>query len=159
MLKQVQELQQYLKDKKIPISGVKKDLVHRVKMHQDSISRQRGGLWEGGMSSNRIVGGESCGEGVGEAGGSKQGGGEGEGEGEGRSDVCRSDDEGGAGGGDEEMQEPGDDDNNNEEDEEGVEEEGLASSSDDDADGIVDIVVRGKRTRTRNPRVFNDDFL
>jgi hypothetical protein len=35
------------------------------------------------------------------------------------------------------MQEPGDDDNNNEEDEEGVEED----------------------TRTRNPRVFNDDFL
>jgi hypothetical protein len=48
MLKQVQELQQYLKDKKIPISGVKKDLVHRVKIHQDSISRQRGGLGEGG---------------------------------------------------------------------------------------------------------------
>jgi hypothetical protein len=47
-LKQVQELQQYLKDKKIPISGVKKDLVHRVKMHQDSITRQRGGLGEGG---------------------------------------------------------------------------------------------------------------
>jgi hypothetical protein len=138
MLKQVQELQQYLKDKKIPSSGAKKDLVHRVKMNQDSIRRQRGGLGEGGMSSNRIVGGESCGEGVGEAGGSKQGGGEGEGEGEGegRSDVCRSDDEGGAGGGDEEMQEPGDDDNNNEEDEEGVEEEGLVSSSDDDADSI-----------------------
>ena len=53
------------KDKKIPSSGVKKDLVHRVKMHQDSISRQRGGLGEGGMSSNRIVGGESCGEGGG----------------------------------------------------------------------------------------------
>ncbi len=80
-----------LKDKKIPISGVKKDLVQRVKMHQDCISRQRGGLGEGGMSSNRIVGGESCGEGVGEAGGSKEGGGEGEGEGEGegRSDVCK----------------------------------------------------------------------
>ena len=54
------------------------------------------------------------------------------------------------------MLEPGDDDNNNEEDEEGVEEEeGLASSSDDDADGIVEMVVRGKRMRTRNPRVFN----
>ena len=53
------------------------------------------------------------------------------------------------------MQEPGDDDDNNEEDEEGVEEEGLASSSDDDADGIVEMVVRGKRMRTRNPRVFN----
>ena len=77
MLKQVQELQKYLKDKQIPSSGAKKNLVHRVKMHQDSISRQRGGLGEGGMSSNRIVGGESCGEGVGEAGGSKQGGGEG----------------------------------------------------------------------------------
>ena len=51
MLKQVQELQKYLKDKKIPSSGAKKDLVHRVKMHQDSISRQRGGLGEGGMSS------------------------------------------------------------------------------------------------------------
>ena len=46
MLKQVQELQKYLKDKKIPSSGAKKDLVHRVKMHQDSISRQRGGLSE-----------------------------------------------------------------------------------------------------------------
>ena len=57
------------------------------------------------------------------------------------------------------MQEPGDDDDNNEEDEEGVEKEGLASSSDDDADGIVEMVVRGKRMRTRNPRVFNDDFL
>ncbi len=56
--------------------------------------------------------------------------------GEGPRDVCRSDDEGW-----------------------GVEEEGLDSSSDDDADGIVDMVVRGKRTRTRNPRVFNDDFL
>jgi hypothetical protein len=61
------------KDKKIPSSGVKKDLVHRVKMHQDSISRQRGGLGEGGMSSNRIVGGESCGEGGGEGGGSNTG--------------------------------------------------------------------------------------
>jgi hypothetical protein len=50
-------------------------------------------------------------------------------------------------------------DDNNEKDEEGVVEEGLASSSDDDADSIVDMVVRGKRTRTRNPRVFNDDFL
>jgi hypothetical protein len=45
------------------------------------------------------------------------------------------------------MQEPGDDDDNNEEDEEGVEEEGLASSSDDDTDGIVEMVVRGKRMR------------
>ncbi len=35
----------------------------------------------------------------------------------------------------------------------------LTSSSDDDEDGIVDMVVRGKRTRTRNPCVFNDDFL
>jgi hypothetical protein len=78
MLKQVQELQKYLKDKKIPSSGAKKDLVHRVKMHQDSISRQRGGLGEGGMSLNRIVGGESCGTGAGEGGGSKRGGGEGE---------------------------------------------------------------------------------
>ena len=100
MLKQVQELQKYLKDKQIPSSGAKKDLVHRVKMHQDSISRQRGGLGEGGMSSNRIVGGESCGAGAGEGGGSKQGGGEGEeeGVGEGRSDGCRVHDEGGAGG-------------------------------------------------------------
>ncbi len=57
------------------------------------------------------------------------------------------------------MQEPGDYDNNNEEDEEGVEEEGLASSSDDDVDGIVDMAVRWKRMRTRNPRVFNDGFL
>ena len=72
MLKQVQELQKYLKDKQIPSSGAKKDLVHRVKMHQDSISRQRGGLGEGGMSSNRIVGGESCGAGAAEGGGSKQ---------------------------------------------------------------------------------------
>ena len=79
MLKQVQELQKYLKDKQIPSSGPKKNLVHRVKMHQDSISRQRGGLGEGGMSSNRIVGGESCGAGAGEGGGSKQGGGEEEG--------------------------------------------------------------------------------
>jgi len=140
MLKQVQELQKYLKDKKIPSSGAKKDLVHRVKMHQDSISRQRGGLGEGGMSSNRIVGGESCGAGAGEGGGSKQGGGEGEGEGEGegRSDGCRVHDEGGAGGGDEEMiqemQEPEDDDEDSEEDEEGVDEEGLASSSEDDCD-------------------------
>jgi hypothetical protein len=117
MLKQVQELQQYLKDKKIPSSGAKKDLVHRVKMNQDSIRRQRGGLGEGGMSSNRIVCSESCGEGVGEAGGSRQGGGEGEGEGEGegRSDGCRVHDEGGAGGGDEEMQEPEDDDDDSEE--------------------------------------------
>ena len=124
MLKQVQELQKYLKDKKIPSSGAKKDLVHRVKMHQDSISRQRGGLGEGGMSSNRIVGGESCGEGVGEAGGSKQGGGEGEGqrEEEGRNDGCRVHDEGGAGGG-EEMQEPEDDDDDSEEDEEGMEDD------------------------------------
>ena len=92
MLKQVQELQKYLKDKQIPSSGAKKDLVHRVKMHQDSISRQRGGLGEGGMSSNRIVGGESCGAGAAEGGGSKQGGGEGEGEGvgEGQSDGCRT---------------------------------------------------------------------
>ena len=52
------------------------------------------------------------------------------------------------------MQEPGDDDDDNEEDEEGVEEEGLASSSDDDADGIVEMVVRGKRKHTRNPRVL-----
>ena len=52
------------------------------------------------------------------------------------------------------MQEPGDDDDN-EEDEEGVEEEGLASSSDDDVDGIVEMAVRWKRMRTRNPRVFN----
>jgi len=37
MLNQVQELQKYLKDKKIPSSGAKKDLVDRVKMHQDSI--------------------------------------------------------------------------------------------------------------------------
>ena len=57
------------------------------------------------------------------------------------------------------MQEPEDDDDNSEEDEEGVEEEGLASSSDDDVDGIVDMAVRWKRMRTRNPRVFNDDFL
>ena len=118
MLKQVQELQKYLKDKKIPSSGAKKDLVHRVKMHQDSIRRQRGGLGEGGMSSNRIVGGESCGAGAGEGGGSKQGGGEGEGEGEGegRSDGCRVHDEGGAGGGDEDMQEPEADDDDSEED-------------------------------------------
>ena len=80
-MKQVQELQKYLKDKQIPSSGAKKNLVHRVKMHLDSISRQRGGLGEGGMSSNRIVGGESCGAGAAEGGGSKQGGGEGEGEG------------------------------------------------------------------------------
>ena len=105
------------------------------------------------MSLNRIVGGESCGEGVGEVGGSNQRGGEG------RINVCRVDDEGGAGGGDEEMQEPGDDNNNNEEEEEGVEEEGLASSSDDDEDGIVGMIVRVNRTRTRNPRVFNDDFV
>jgi hypothetical protein len=115
--KQVQELQKYLNDKKIPSSGAKKDLVDRVKMHQDSISRQRGGVGEGGMSSNRIVGGESCGEGVGEVGGSNPGGGEGEGEGEGRSNVCRVDDEGGAGGGDEEMEEQ--DNHDDSEDEEG----------------------------------------
>ena len=152
MLKQVRELQKYLKDKKIPSSGAKKDLVHRVKMHQDSISRQRGGLGEEGMSSNRIVGGESCGAGVGERGGSKQGGGEGEGEGEGegRSDGCRVHDEGGAGGEDEEIQEPEDDDDDSEEpeDEEGVEEEGLPSSSEDDEDNFVHLFkfVRGKRT-------------
>lgn len=162
MLKQVQELQKYLKDKKIPSSGAKKDLVHRVKMHQDSISRQRGGLGEGGMSSNRIVGGESCGAGAAEGGGSKQGGGEGEGEGvgEGQSDGCRVHDEGGAGGGDEDMQEPEDDDDDIEEDdiEEGVEEEGLPSSSDDDEDPIVELLVSGKRTRTPNTRFFNDNF-
>ena len=81
----------------------------------------------------------------GEAGGSKQGGreGEGEGEGEGRINGCRSDDEGGVGGGDEE----------------GLEEEGLSSSSDDDTDGIVDMEVRGKRTRTRNHLVFEQNSL
>ena len=162
ILKQVQELQKYLKDKQIPSSGAKKNLVHRVKMHLDSISRQRGGLGEGGMSSNRIVGGESCGAGAAEGGGSKQGGGEGEGEGEGegRSDGCRVHDKGGAGGGDEDMQEPEDDDDDIEEDdiEEGVEEEGLPSSSEDDEDHLVQLLVRGKRTRTPNTRFFNDNF-
>ena len=37
MTYRVQELQKYLKVKKIPSSGAKKDLVDRVKMHQDSI--------------------------------------------------------------------------------------------------------------------------
>jgi hypothetical protein len=157
MLKQVQELQKYLKDKKIPSSGAKKDLVHRVKMYQDSISRQRGGLGEGGMSWNRIVGGESCGAGAGEGGGSKQGGGEGEGEGEGEGRIngCRF--------------------MTKEERGEGMrtcrnlrtttttarrmrKEEGLPSSSEDDEDHLVQLLVRGKRTRTPNTRFFNDNF-
>jgi hypothetical protein len=52
-----------------------------------------------------------------------------------------------------------DNDNNSEEGEEGEEEEVLDLSSDDDEDGIVGMRVRGSRTRTRNPRVFHDDFV
>jgi hypothetical protein len=62
------------------------------------------------------------------------------------------------GGGDEENQEMEEQDNDNNS-EEGEEEEVLASSSDDDEDGIVGMIVRGSRTRTRNPRVFNDHFV
>ena len=91
---------------------------------------------------------------------SKRRGGEGEGEGkgEGRIDGCRVHEEGGEGGGDEDMQEHEDDDDDIEEDEEGVEEEGLPSSSEDDEDHFVELLVRGKRTRTPNTRFFNANF-